>query len=58
MNFLIALFMAFMVFAMFAIDFQFIKIREELKEMKTLMELKKKYIGKDTDVTTNTEDGK
>lgn len=48
MNFLIVLFMAFMVFAMFAIDFQFIKIREELKEMKTLMELKKKYTeGKD-----------
>jgi hypothetical protein len=35
--------MAFMVFAMFGIDFQFTKIREDLKEMKTLMELKKKY---------------
>ena len=43
MNFLIVLFMAFMVFAMFAIDFQFIQIREELKKMKTLMKLKQKY---------------
>ena len=43
MIFLQILFMAFMVFAMFAIDFQFIKIREDLKDIKTLMELKRKY---------------
>ena len=43
MNFLTMMFMAFMVFAMFAIDFQFMKIRDDLKEMKNLMELKKKY---------------
>lgn len=43
MNFLIVLFMAFVVFAMFAIDYQFCKIRESLNDIKTLMELKKKY---------------
>lgn len=43
MEFLIVLFMAFMVFAMFAIDYQFCKIREALNDMKILMELKKKY---------------
>lgn len=43
MEFLIVLFMAFMAFAMFAIDYQFCKIREALKDMKILMELKKKY---------------
>jgi hypothetical protein len=43
MKFLIALFMAFMVFAMFAIDYQFCKIREALNDMKILMELKKQY---------------
>lgn len=42
MEFLITLFMAFMVFAMFAIDYQFCKIREALNNMKILMELKKK----------------
>jgi hypothetical protein len=52
MEFLIVLFMAFMVFAMFAIDYQFCKIREALNDMKILMELKNKYIGKDTNVTT------
>jgi hypothetical protein len=43
MKFLIALFMAFMVFSMFAIDYQFCKIREALNDMKILMELKKKF---------------
>ncbi len=43
MNFLIVLFMAFMVFAMFAIDYQFCEIRERLNDIKTLMELKEEY---------------
>ena len=43
MNFLIVCFMAFMVFAMFSIDYHLCKIREKLKDIKTLTELKKKY---------------
>jgi hypothetical protein len=43
MKFIAVLFMAFMVFGMFAVDFQFTKIREDIKDIKTLMELKKKY---------------
>lgn len=43
MEFLTVLFMAFIVFAMFAIDYQFCKIREALNDIKILMELKKKY---------------
>jgi hypothetical protein len=43
MELLLVLFMAFMVFAMFAIDYQFCRIRETLNDMKFLMELNKKY---------------
>lgn len=47
MNFLIALFMAFMVYAMFVIDHHLCQLGEKLDDIKTLTELKRKYTEKE-----------
>lgn len=43
MNFIIVIYMAFMCFAMFSIDLHLYKMREIIKDIKQLIEIKKKY---------------